>query len=319
MSRYIVTGGAGLIGSVIAEKLIKRGDSVLVLDNISTGNSANIPLKAEFVEGDLTDPGTFESIDPKDVEAVLHLGAQSSGEVSHEDPVHDFDVNARGTLLLLRWCERCEIRRFLFASSMAIYGPSEGPLSEGRTSSPHSFYGASKIAAEGYVNLFGRQGGQPTIFRMFNVYGPGQNIGNLKQGMASIYLAYLIQGEPILVKGAFNRYRDFVYVDDVADAWLAALHLPASINGTYNLGSGRKTTVRELLDGLIRAFEQDPATYPVVQGDGTPGDILGSIADISAARRDLCWEPKMELSEGLKRMVGWAQKKSANKKTRKKK
>ena len=201
----------------------------------------------------------FDRLDPKGVKAVFHLGAQSSGEISHEDPVHDFDVNARGTLLLLRWCECYGIRRFLYASSMAIYGPSEGPLSEESTPRPHSFYGASKIAAEGYVNLFGRNGGRPTIFRMFNVYGPGQNIGNLKQGMASIYLAYLLRGESVLVKGSFDRYRDFIYVDDVAEAWLSALDSSASVGGTYNLGSGRKTTVRELLDGLIRAFGQDPS------------------------------------------------------------
>lgn len=309
MSRILVTGGAGLIGSTIAGKLIERGDSVMVLDNLSTGDRGNIPSKAKMIEGDLTDPVTFDRIDPKEVDAVLHLGAQSSGEISHEDSVHDFDVNARGTLLLLRWCERYGIQRFLYASSMAIYGPSESPLSEGSPHRPHSFYGASKIAAEGYVNLFGRNGGQPTIFRMFNVYGPGQNIGNLKQGMASIYLAYLLRGESVLVKGPFDRYRDFIYVDDVAIAWLAALDSPASVGGTYNIGSGQKTTVRELLDGLICAFGQEPATYPVVQGEGTAGDIMGSIADISAARRDLRWEPKMELSKGLKLMVDWARKK----------
>lgn len=307
MNRFLITGGAGLIGSAIARKLVERGDSVLVVDDLSTGNHHNIPPKAELVENDLTDPKIFEKFNAHEIDAVLHLGAQSSGEISHEDPIHDFDVNARATLRLLQWCQKKEIDRFLFASSMAVYGPSEGPLREDNSYQPHSFYGVSKMAAEGYVNLFGRQGGMPTIFRMFNVYGQGQNLNNLKQGMASIYLAYILRGEPILVKGSFERYRDFIFVEDVADAWLAALSTPSSIGCTYNLGSGVKTTVRELLDGLIESFGLDPARYPIEQEGGTAGDIMGSFADISAARRDLLWEPKIKLREGLRRMVAWAQ------------
>jgi UDP-glucose 4-epimerase len=237
----------------------------------------------------------------------MHFGGQSSGEVSHEDPLLDFDVNARGTLLLLRWCERHGIKRVLFPSSQTVYGPSIGPLVEDAPKDFHSFYGASKSAAEGYLNLFGRRGGAPTIFRLFNVYGPGQNLANLRQGMVSIYLAFLLKGAPILVKGPLERFRDFVYVDDVVDVWLKALETPASYGRTYNVGSGRKTSVRELLDGLTEAYGCAPEAYPIVQAEGTPGDIAGNFADISRARRELGWEPRVDLPEGLRRMVAWAQ------------
>lgn len=312
MGRYLVTGGAGFIGSRIARSLVERGDEVSVLDDLSTGFAPNVPGRADLIEADIADPQTYARLRPEGIEAVLHLGGQSSGEISHLDPLHDFDVNARGTFLLLRWCERHGIRRILFASSMAVYGPSEKGLRESEPARPQSFYGASKLAAEGSLGLFGRHGGQPTIFRLFNVYGPGQNLENLRQGMASIYLAYLLRGDPVLVKGSFERYRDFVYVDDVADAWIRALQEPASVGMTLNLGSGNKTTVRELIDGLIAAFGYRPREYPVIQGEQTMGDVLGSFADASLARQVLSWSPKVSLGEGLAEMVKWALSTGAN-------
>ncbi|MEE9274985.1 MAG: NAD-dependent epimerase/dehydratase family protein [bacterium] len=305
MARYLVTGGAGFIGSRMVRRLLERGDTAVVLDDLSTGFRENVPPGAEFVQGDLADPAVWEGLSPEGVDAVLHLGAQSSGEVSHEDPLRDFDVNARGSLLLLGWCERHGVRRLLHASSMAVYGNSDRPSAEDAPKRPGSFYGASKLAAEGYITLFARRGGAPTVFRLFNVYGPGQNLGNLKQGMVSIYMAYLLDGEPVLVKGSLDRFRDFVYVDDVVDAWMAALARPETAGETYNLASGRRTTVRELLDGLLAAFGR-AGEDRVVQGEGTAGDIAGSVADISKIRRELEWSPKTELREGLGRMVRWA-------------
>lgn len=307
MGRYLVTGGAGFIGSRMAERLIGRGDSVLVMDDLTSGYRRAVPEGAEFLDASIAHPGSYDRLDPKGIDAVMHFGGQSSGEVSHEDPILDFDVNARGTLLLLRWCEIHGIKRVLYPSSQTVYGPSIGPLAEDAPKNFHSFYGASKSAAEGYLNLFGRRGGAPTVFRLFNVYGPGQNLANLKQGMVSIYLAFLLKGEPIFVKGSLERFRDFVYVDDVVDAWLKALEAPASSGRTYNIGSGRRTSVRELLDGLTGAYGCAPGTYPIVQTEGTPGDIAGNFADISRAWRDLGWEPRVNLPEGLRRMVAWAQ------------
>ncbi len=306
MGRYLVTGGAGFIGSCIVKRLIDEGHSVFVVDNLSTGDEKNVPPPpgAELVVGSLSDSRTYAGFRFGPVDAVLHLGAQSSGQISHEVPLHDFDANARGTFLLLRWCERNGVKRVLFASSMAVYGSSELPLREDHPLAPHSFYGASKAAAEVLLRHFGRLGGDATIFRLFNIYGTGQDFKNHKQGMVSIYLAYLLKRETILVKGAFERYRDFLYVDDVVDAWMRSLHEARTFNRVYNLGSARRTTVKQLLSALIEAFGYEE--YPIRQDGNTPGDIFGSVADITAIRRDIGWKPKTQLGAGLKKMVEWA-------------
>jgi len=301
---YLVTGGAGFIGSAIARRLVEEGRDVVVVDDLSTGAEGNVPPGAELVVGSLANSRTYAGFNFGPVDAVLHLGGQSSGEVSHEDPLYDFEANAKGAFLLLRWCESERIRRVLYSSSMAVYGPSEIPVQEGQPPAPCSFYGASKAAAEVHLNYFARRGGEPTIFRLFNVYGPGQNLKNEKQGMVSIYLAYLLNREPVLVKGVLERYRDFLYIDDLVEAWVSSIHDSRTFSKVYNLGSAQKTTVRHLLSALIEAFGYED--YPIRQEAGTPGDILGNVADIAAIRGDIGWEPKTELSDGLKRMVKWA-------------
>lgn len=210
--KYMITGGAGFIGSALSKRLVERGDEVTILDNLSTGSTDNVPDGVELIRGDLRDTLTFDGIGPRKFDAVFHLGSQASGELSYEQPLTDFEINARGTLLLLNWCQKNDIERVFFTSSRVVYDDSNKPLTELSPTKPQSFYGAAKLAGEAYTSLFYRMGGKPTIFRLFNVYGPRQNLENLKQGMASIYLVYLFKGEPILVKGSLARYRDFEYV-----------------------------------------------------------------------------------------------------------
>ncbi len=306
MGRYVVTGGAGFIGGRIAERLVARGDEVVVLDDLSTSSERTAPEGATLVVADLSDERTYAEGLKGAFDAVLHLGAQSSGEISHLNPARDFDVNARGTLLLLRWAEASGVSRFLHASSMAVYGSVEGPVLETAPTKPGSYYGVSKVAGEAAVRFFAGRGLQTTTFRMFNVYGPGQNLANLRQGMVSIYLAYLLRGEPVVVKGALDRYRDFVHVDDVATAWLAALDAKGAADRLYNLGTGRKTTVAELLDQLGQAFGYPAAACPMTAADGTPGDMHGSVADITRIRTQLGWRPEVTLERGIPEMVDWA-------------
>ena len=307
MGSYLVTGGAGFIGSHIARHLVQRGDEVVVVDNVSTGFEENIPPGVHFVNMDLSRPEEFERIPKWRYEAVCHLAAQTSGEISHEIPGQDLTTNALGTLMLLDWCQRHQVSRFLYASSMAVYGLAESmPVKENDRLDPYSFYGISKQAAEHYVRQYSRRGMDTTVFRLFNVYGPGQNLSNMKQGMVSIYLAFLKMGQPILVRGSLDRFRDFIYIDDVVQAWMTALHNPRSYSQVYNLGSGRKTLVREILAELIRAWGHDTKSYPTQQGDGTPGDQFGIYADITLLRQDLGWEPCVTLPVGLGRMAIWA-------------
>lgn len=307
MGRHLVTGGAGFIGSRIARELVNRGHEVIILDNLVTGEADNLPAEADFINTDICQPGGLQSLPEGPVDSVFHLAAQSSGEISHEDPARDLNTNALGTLSLLEWCQRRGVSRFLYASSMGVYGQTEQQsVPETQPLDPHSFYGISKQAAEQYVRYYQKQGMDTTIFRMFNVYGPTQNLANMKQGMVSIYLAFLTRGEPILVRGSLDRFRDFIYIDDVVDAWVNALDNPTTHGQTYNLASGRKTLVRELIAELIQAWGHDPQTYPILEAEGTPGDQFGIYADITSLSRAIGWQPRVPLPEGLRRMADWA-------------
>ena len=301
----LLTGGAGFVGSALARALLARGASVIVVDNLSTGRRENIPAGAEFLQLDLASPDFARQLPSERFDAVCHLAAQSSGEVSGEDPLYDVQANAISTLLLSRWCAGNGTPRLLYASSMAIYGnPVQLPVEETHPCVPMSFYGISKWTSENYLRLAARDGLSSTSLRMFSVYGPGQNMQNLKQGMASIFMAYMAQGKEVPVTGSLERFRDFVYIDDVIDAWLRALALPSTPSASYNVGRGQPVTVRALLDELLRAL-QLPAQYPVRERPGMPSDQFGLYANIQRIEKDLGWKPRTDLSTGLKLMAEW--------------
>ncbi len=305
--RVLITGGAGFIGSHLALRCISTGYETTVVDDLSTGDRRNLPEGVELIEMDISREDDYRKLRPFDYDLVFHLAAQSSGEISDEDPALDLRVNTLGTLLLLRMCQKEGVRRFLYSSSMAVYGDLDRPqVRESDEARPLSFYGISKLASEHYIRHFSSEGLATTIFRLFSVYGPGQNLANLKQGMVSIYLAYLQKGEPVRVKGSGDRFRDLIYIDDVVDAWMGALENPVTCGKVYNVGTGRSTTVFQLLDEEIRAFGYDPERYPVYYEGSTPYDQFGLCADISRISSETGWKPKVGLGEGLERMVTWA-------------
>jgi len=302
----LVTGGAGFIGSHVAARLISDGYKVTVLDNLSTGKIENIPKEADFIELDLGKQESYCNLENLTCSHVFHLAGQSSGEASFDNPYYDLMSHVMSAFWLLDWCKRQGVSRFLFASSMSVYGdPSFLPVDENHSIAPKTFYGAGKAAAEAYVRLYQTIGIDTTIFRLFSVYGPGQNLDNRKQGMVSIFLSYLLEKKEVVVKGEKGRFRDFVYIDDVVDAWLASLGNPVTSGKTYNLASGRKTTVGQLLEGLKHSF--GCPEHPVEFKDGTLGDQFGALADISLVRRDIGWAPRVSLKEGLRRMVTYEQ------------
>ncbi|KWT91049.1 NAD-dependent epimerase/dehydratase family protein [Candidatus Magnetominusculus xianensis] len=301
-SHVVVTGGAGFIGSHIAEALLKSGCRVTVLDNLHTGKEENIPQGADFINIDL---GANPHIKGINCDAVFHLAGQSSGEVSFDDPEYDLRSHVLSTFYMLRWCKEHGVSRFLYSSSMSVYGdPDTLPISEGHPYKPKTFYAAGKAGAEAYINLYSRLGINTTVFRLFSVYGPGQNLDNKMQGMLSIYLSYMLEGRPVIVKGSSTRYRDFISVDDIVAAWLHAYENPVSFGKTYNLGTGIKTTVGELLSELKDAFNLPE--YPIVFAQNTAGDQFGTVADISLIKRELNWYPATDLKTGIAQMVNWA-------------
>lgn len=185
---------------------------------------------------------------------------------------------------------------------MGVYGEvsiENNPVHEEMFLKPLSFYGVTKNAAENYCNYFISKGMKITSFRIFNVYGPGQNLENLKQGMISIYMAYILGNKPVEIKGSLNRFRDLIYIDDVVEAWITSLNNPASYGKVYNLGTGVKTHVYELIENLLLAFGEDCKKYPVKKLDPTPGDQSGIYANIEKIKADLNWEPRISLKEGL--------------------
>jgi UDP-glucose 4-epimerase len=210
------------------------------------------------------------------------------------------------TLLLSRWCLDHSVRRFLFPSSMNVYGHgNREPVEEDRPPRPIGYYGGSKLASETYLRLAADAGLSVTCFRIYNAYGRGQNLGNRYQGMASIYLAYLLDRAPVLVTGSLDRYRDFVHVDDIVDAFCAALYRPSTPSFVYNIGTGRKVAVRDVLKLLVASMGF-PDDYPIQEQAGVPGDVFGSVANNSRAKDELGWAPHVKFEQGLADMVTWA-------------
>ena len=302
----LITGGAGFIGSGLARRLLAAGHLVVVVDNFFTGARGNVPAGVTVVEGDIGRVETLERLPDLPYDAVCHLAAQTSGAVSMEQPLYDIQTNAVSTVLLARWCRQRRVKRLVYASSMSVYGnPPALPVAEDAALQPLSYYGVSKLASEHVLRLAELDGVATTALRMFNVYGPGQNLANLRQGMASIYLAFLLKKEEVPVTGALTRFRDFVYIDDILDAWMTVVARPATPSPVYNLGSGVPVTVRELLDALIVACGL-PTNHPVRILPAPPGDQFGLFSDSGRAAAELDWRAHVPFGEGIRRMVGWA-------------
>ena len=305
MERILVTGVGGFIGSHIANSLSKKDFHVIGIDDLSNGNSANIPSEIDFLNLDLANESQFKNI-PKGSLNILHLAGQSSGELSYHDPAKDLEKNTQSTLNLIKYGIKNNINKIIYASSMSIYGDLDsnfGLASENLNPNPKSCYGISKLASEKYLNLFKDE--LPFIaMRMFNVYGPGQDLNNLKQGMVSIYLAQAIKNKKIVVKGSLSRFRDFIYIDDVVDAWFAALKNEAAVNNNINVGSGIKTTVEDLLKKIMKISGID--NYEVISG--TPCDQKGIYSDSKKSKDLLNINQTISLDEGLNKFYNWAKK-----------
>lgn len=304
MGSYLVTGIAGFIGSAVAAALIKAGHGVVGIDNLSTGFRENVPEGTEFIEANCQDGELYEKkLTGRKFDAIFHIAGQSSGEISFDDPVYDLRTNTESTLRLLRFAVASGIKRVIYASSMSVYGirPDE-PVTEDAPAMPESFYGVGKLASEHYLRLYEQFGIRSTALRLFNVYGPGQNLNNLRQGMVSIFMYMMFRDRHIHVKGSPNRYRDFIYIDDVVRAFLACLNSPASEGHAINIGGTGKVLVGDLVEKIVAL----PFNPPTVEYSGsTAGDVHGIHADITRAVRLLGYEPEVYLEEGLDRMYAW--------------
>lgn len=301
MTTVLITGVAGFIGSHVARRFLQEGYQVVGVDDLSGGVRANVPEGVEFVQGDLAQTATILRL-PRGCRKILHLAGQSSGEISFDDPVADLQKNTVSTLNLIRYGIENRVERCVYASSMSVYGAvRDAPIDESVAPAPLSCYGVGKLAAENYLHVYSKQ--LPFVaLRMFNVYGPGQNMRNLRQGMVSIYLAQALSNGRIEVKGGLERFRDFIYIDDVVEFWFRAATYPEALGQALNLGTGVRTTVGDLLQ---RVCALAPGSSYYVVG-GTPGDQSGIYADMTRTRRYLGITRCTELGTGLERFISWA-------------
>lgn len=303
--KAIVTGGAGFIGTHLSRRLLKEGWSVLVLDNLSSGFAHNVPAEAEFKWMDLTQEDSVSELPKEGVDVVFHLASHVGQELSFERPLFDLKANALSTMLLLKWCSEYKVEQFIFASSMNVYGnPSQALVTEATPVNPPSPYAVGKIASEHLCSIYQNFGLNTTSLRLFNVYGPGQDMQNMKQGMVSIFMSFVAKGEPILVRGSKDRFRDFISVHDVVEAFYCCIDKRA-YGKIYNVATGQKTHVRELLKEIIKSFGYDPGQYPITYGDPTPQDQFGLYGDSSLLQEGLGWKPLVKLEDGISEMAKW--------------
>ncbi len=303
MATYLVTGGAGFIGSHLVRALLARGDQVRVLDNFSTGSSRNIMGLdgVEVVEGDIRSYHTVrEAVDG--VQFVLHQAALPSVPRSIRDPITTNDVNVVGTLNVLNASKDAKITRLIYASSSSIYGRNlELPKRETMMPLPISPYAVSKLAGENYCRAFWELYGFETVMlRYFNVFGPRQDPTSQYSAVIPIFIAKLLKGEPPSISGDGTQTRDFTYVDNVVQANLAACHAGNVAGRIFNIAGGERHSVVALLEALRRIMGREavPRFHP-----SRMGDVPHSYASIEEARAILGYEPTVGFFEGLERTV----------------
>lgn len=309
MSKILVTGAAGFIGSAVARKLVEQNHEVYTIDNLSTGKLENIPDKVKYIIGNVFDGEILAKIENETFDVIIHIAGQSSGEISFEDPEYDLNTNTMSTLMLLKLALRQGCKKFIYASSMSVYGDTEQEfVTEQTPTIPKSFYAVGKLASENYMRIYSSYGIMCTALRFFNVYGIGQNMDNLKQGMASIYLSQALRTGHILVKGSADRYRDFVYIDDVVNAVLLSLSRQGNAYEVYQVCNKRPITVGYVIETIKQRLERTGNQITVEYVQGTPGDQHGVCGDNQKIRDDLGWIPETDFETGMDKMIEWAEK-----------
>ena len=303
-TRFLLTGGAGFIGSHIVKRLVGEGAVVRVVDNLSTGQVArleNLRCSIEYVEADLADNLVSDEV-VKDVDYVLHQAAVPSVQRSVRDPVGTNRANVTATLNLLESCRKAKVRRFVYAASSSAYGDTEVlPKSEEMPPNPLSPYALQKLAGEHYCKLYYSLYGLETVcLRYFNVFGPGQDPHSEYSAVIPKFISKLLINELITVYGDGEQSRDFTYVENVVDANLLALQATKACGKVLNVGCGERIT----LNTLIQLLEEIVGVKAKVSYSASkPGDVRHSLADINLARRLLEYEPKVMVKEGLRRTV----------------
>jgi UDP-glucose 4-epimerase len=307
-SEILVTGGAGFIGSHIVDRLLDEELKVRVLDNLSTGEKKNLAQHKnkksfQFIEGDIRN---FDLVKKavEGVDAVIHEAALVSVTRSIENPLLSNEINVTGTVNLLKACTDAHVKRFVLASSCAVYGDTKTlPNHENLAPKPLAPYAADKLAAENYAKVFHEVYGLETVsLRYFNVYGPRQKYGPYS-GVISIFINRLLKNEPPIICGDGKQTRDFINIKDVVKANMLALSKQKAAGEVFNISTGETTTINKLAETIQKIM--DKTDLKPVHAEPRPGDIKHSYGDINKAKRNLEYTPKVQLEEGLSELVEW--------------
>ena len=315
--KVLVTGGAGFIGAHLTENLISKGYKVLVVDLLkSQGGIPFINKKCEFIKGDITNKNVIKKIKKWKPHYIYHLAAQSAVEPAYDNPKFDISTNSYGTFLISNLAKEIKVKTLIYTSSVAVYGNNpEKEIHEKTLINPDSIYGVSKYAGEMFVRQTLKNTNTKTIiFRLFNTYGPGENLNNLKKGMVSIYSSYLWRNKKIIVKGSLERFRDLTYVKDTVKILTKAIQIKLkNKHEIFNLSSGQKYNVKNILKKIIKAGNKK-SNYPIKQAGGTKGDSFGFHSKSKKLKKYFRFKPDYNLEKGLKEYFEWINK-VPNKKT----
>jgi UDP-glucose 4-epimerase len=305
MAVYAVTGGGGFIGSHIVEELLRRNETVRIIDNFSTGKRENIKpfQKAELIETDISESPNLAQI-LKGVDYVIHQAAIPSVPKSIIDPLKSHQANVNGTLQLLIAARDAGVKRVVYASSSSLYGDSPTlPKHEVMMPNPLSPYGAQKLFAEIYCQVFTKAYGLETVsLRYFNVFGPRQDATSQYSGVLALFIPAVLEGRRPTIYGDGEQSRDFTYVKNVVEANLLACKAPDVAGQAFNVACGDRITVNSMLQQINQITGKDVAP---VYGDSRSGDIKHSQADITKARTLMGYEPKIGFAEGLHHTIEW--------------
>lgn len=298
--KVLVTGGAGFIGSHLVDRLVQEGHEVIIVDNLVTGKRRNINRAARFYKLDVQSWRLERVFRNERPNVVMHLAAQMDVRKSVEDPMFDAQVNILGTLNVLQQAVKHGVRKVVFSSSGgAIYGEQETyPAPESHVTKPMSPYGLSKLCGEQYLSYYQRTSGiQVVSLRYANVYGPRQDPEG-EAGVVAIFIQKMLNNEQAVINGNGRQTRDFVFVEDVVEANLAVMG--QDTQGTYNVGTGVETSINDLFRILI---QHTGSTCKEVHGPAKKGEQARSVIDSTRLRHELSWDPKADLSDGLKKTV----------------
>lgn len=308
MSKILITGGAGFIGAHLANYL-KKKHKIMIVDNFAyKGGIPYVNKSHFFIKGSILNKKVLQKIENWKPDIIYHLAAQSGGEVAYDDPKKDFISNGFGTYLIANLAKKIKCKKFIYASTVAVYGSNNKVIKENTKIQPDSLYGISKFSGELFVKQILHNTNIKTyIFRVFNTYGPGENLNNLKKGMVSIYCSYVWRKKPIIIKGSINRFRNYTYIDDCVEI------LAKSLNNRklkkfeiINLSSSKKIKVKNLIKQILKV--NNIKKYKLKISKNTPGDSFGYHANNDYLRKKFPNFKFTPLDIGLKKYFDWINK-----------